>query len=73
MQLDTMRMPRIESFNFDLDSGLLTIFYDEIIDIMTASTSAFTLVNTISGNDSVTLNDTVSQGSDVEVVFCSSC
>ena len=58
MQLDTMRMPRIESFNFDLDSGLLTIFYDEIIDIMTASTSACTLVDTISGNDSVTLNDT---------------
>lgn len=37
--------PMIESFNFNVNAGVLVIMFDEVVDVMTAQPTAFTVVS----------------------------
>ena len=48
--------PVLEEFTFNLNTGLLTMTFNEVIDVFTTRTSAFVLINAPSGLQSVRLN-----------------
>ena len=47
--------PVLESFTFDLNSGHLSLTFDEIINVFTANGNGFTLLNAANGPEMVTL------------------